>query len=51
MLHLRALFLCIKYNDAVGFGQHIFFYAKCVLNLKNKHEIAKIMPKNPKDVV
>ena len=50
-LHLKVVFLSMKYNDAISFGHSVCFLTQSeFLTPKNKREIPKIMPDYPKNV-
>ena len=50
-LHLKVVFLSMKYNDAISFGHNVCFLAQSDFKTpKNKREIPQIMPDYPKNV-
>ena len=50
-LHLKVVFLSMKYDDAISFGHNMYFLTQSAFQIpKNKRETPKIMPDYPKNI-
>ena len=50
-LHLKSVFLSMKYNDPISFGQNVCFLTQSTFKTKkNRLDILKIMPDYPNNV-